>query len=181
MAKYNLGCGPLPIHEQHLAIMGDMEDWVLVDKYIQNPKIKNWDAEILNEISPNSAEVIYASHLLEHLSHARLERVLGLWYEKLKPGGKLILNVPDMVWTCQRLLKMESGQFVAGNFSTWLGERNIWEIFYGTHEHEGEYHNSGFTEGFLNMLLRKIGFAEIITHKEIEGHDMQCIIAEATK
>jgi len=181
MAKYNLGCGPLPIHPQHYSVMINPDEWTLVDKYIDDPQIENWDATDLSQIADNFAEEIYSSHLLEHISHTRLQEVLALWYRKLVGGGRLTVNVPDLVWACERLLKMENGQLVEGDFSTWLGERNVWEIFYGTHSHEGEHHGAGFTESFLRDLLEKVGFRNVVIKKEMEAHNMRCLIATAIK
>jgi predicted SAM-dependent methyltransferase len=182
MAKYNLGVGPLPIHPQHKDIMVNPLEWVLVDKYIKDPKIKNWDAEVLDEIKDESADTIYASHLLEHISHRRLLFVLSVWQRKLKRGGELILNVPDMEWTARQIIKFNNCQSLDSPvFSEFEGDRGIQSIVYGTHEHEGEHHGSGFTERSLRELLEKVGFGEVQIDKVFEAHDMQCLIVRAKK
>ncbi len=41
------------------------------------------------------ADLIYASHVLEHISHNEVLKVLKEWYRVLKKGGILRLSVPD--------------------------------------------------------------------------------------
>ena len=48
------------------------------------------------------AELIYASHVLEHISHREVAKVLTEWYRVLKEGGILRLSVPDF----DKLLKV---------------------------------------------------------------------------
>src|SRR5262245_14289370 len=43
----------------------------------------------------DSVEEIVASHVLEHFSHREVAEVLQGWVNKLKPGGKIRLAVPD--------------------------------------------------------------------------------------
>jgi predicted SAM-dependent methyltransferase len=49
----------------------------------------------LNKIENNSAEVIYVSHVLEHIGRREYMTVLKRWYDILKPNGILRVAVPD--------------------------------------------------------------------------------------
>ena len=42
----------------------------------------------------NSAEVIESYHVIEHISHRKIEHTLSEWCRVLKPGGILILECP---------------------------------------------------------------------------------------
>ncbi len=60
--------------------------------------VRDWDmpdgdAQLLGGIEPASYDVVHSSHSLEHMRdpYAALAR----WWEVLKPGGHLILLVPD--------------------------------------------------------------------------------------
>lgn len=46
----------------------------------------------------NSADEIYASHILEHFSHNITADVLADWVRVLKPGGLLRVSVPNLSW-----------------------------------------------------------------------------------
>src|SRR5258708_29245418 len=105
--KVNLGVGPRPFHPQHLEVMKNIDEWILVDKFIKEPGIENWDATDLDKIGDLTMEVIYASHLLEHIPHPLVPAALYHWFRKLKIGGELILNVPDMKWLARQISKYE--------------------------------------------------------------------------
>jgi len=55
----------------------------------------------------NTFDLIYASHVLEHIPWYKTEEVLREWVRILKPGGQLEVWVPDGLKICQTLLKAE--------------------------------------------------------------------------
>jgi hypothetical protein len=178
--KLNLGCGPMPLHQQHLTVMGgDIRSWILVDKYVQHPMIKNWDATVLDEVEDGSAEHIYASHLLEHLPHTEIRDILALWKRKLTPDGRLTINVPDLVWGCSQVLRYASGQILSGYFYEFDGEHGLLSVLYGSEAHEGEYHKTGFVDRYLEELLEDVGFTDIKITAEEDAHSMGVLIATA--
>lgn len=182
MLKLNLGCGPLPIHPQHLEVMKNPEEWTLVDLYVKDKNIKNWDATVLQEVKDETCDHIYASHLLEHISHRQVPTVLNTWYRKLKPAGKLTINVPDLLWASRQVIRHENGQMVDSTvFGGFEGTRGLQSIFYGTHDHEGEYHKAGFTPTSLGELLVVAGFHNININCWYDAHDMGVLLATAEK
>ena len=179
--KYNIACGPLPIHKQHLDYMGDLSDWTLVDLYCKDEGIQNWDAMRLDEIEDGTADEIYVSHFLEHVSHTEVRRVLALWYSKLKVGGKIYINVPDLEWARKRLLRFTACQYMGGYYNKFEGEHGLVSIFYGSQSHPGEYHKSGFISDSLYLLLKDTGFKDVSIEQVEEAHDMGCLIGEGFK
>ncbi len=180
--KLNLGCGPLPIHKQHYEIMTNPAEWTLVDKFVVSPQVKNWDAEKLDEVAPESCDAIYASHLLEHISHTRIGDVLSLWRGKLKDNGELILNVPDLAWVARQVIRWENMQPLESPvFQSFEGERGLQAIIYGSHAHAGEYHKSGFTASSIEELLKNVGFYDISIRRYVDAHDMGVLLVRAKK
>jgi len=180
--KVNLGCGPRPFNLQHSEIMKNLDEWILVDKYVEGSGIENWDATNLDKLGDLTMEVIYASHLLEHIPHPQVPAVLYHWFRKLKIGGKLILNVPDMRWTARQISKYElSGNLDSDVFTTFNGHNSLQDILYGTHEHEGERHQSGYTKKSLSELLQEAGYSDISVEETYDAHSMGVLIAEAWK
>jgi predicted SAM-dependent methyltransferase len=179
--KYNLACGPLPLHKQHLDYMGDLTNWTLIDLYYKDPSVKNWDATKLDEIEDNSAEEIYSSHFLEHVSLKEVRNVLALWYRKLKAGGKIYINVPDLTYSLRLINKYENGQPLDGYYNRIDGEHGLLNIIYGNQAHEGEYHKSGYTSAYFEQLLIETGLKNVEVHTIFEAHDMNCLIGEGFK
>lgn len=176
-----LGCGPSPVHPQHIQVMGNPDEWTFVDLYIQEPHIKNWDCTTLEEVKDNSVERIYSSHLLEHLPHPQLPDILRTWRDKLIDGGDIYLNVPDITWACEQILSLESGQFLDGYFNQFEGEHGLQSVLFGTEVHPGEYHKSAFTRSSLQQLLQSTGYKDIVVSQTFDAHDMGVLIAIARK
>jgi|SRR6185312_8903242 len=179
--KLYLGCAEPPFHPQHYNLFPDLDEWVWVDKYIDHPQIKKWDATILDDVADNSVERIYASHLLEHFEHAKIPEILKLWYKKLTPQGRLTINVPDLRWAFKQFAKIDQGYLLDEYYTTYAGEHGLLSILYGSQSHEGEYHKSGFTEPYLRQLLEGAGFSHVSVHTDYDAHAMGILFAEAVK
>lgn len=180
----NLGCAEPPLHPQHIALMegiAPLSDWGLVDLYVKHPDVINDDARYLGSISDGSLHTIYASHLLEHISHRDISEVLLLWHKKLTHGGRLIVNIPDLIWVCRQAIRYENGQPLEGVYSTFEGERGLQAIFYGTHSHNGEYHKAGFTKRSITELFGNSGFKNIKVDQFFDAHDMGVLLVEGEK
>lgn len=179
--KFYLGSAEPPIDVQHLQIMKDYDNWQLVDLYIDHPEIMKMDARILDKVPDNYLEHIYASHLLEHFPHTELFNVLTVWQQKLISGGVLTINVPDLTWAARQIIKFENGQVLSGVFCDFEGERGLQSVIYGSHAHEGERHQAGFTRRSLYEWLDGMGFKNIKIDEVIDNHDMGVLISRCFK
>jgi hypothetical protein len=180
----NLGCAEPPIHEQHIRLMegiAPLPEWGLVDLYVKHPEVINLDARTLEGIPDGFLYTIYASHLLEHVSHRDVPEVLALWYRKLGADGKLIVNVPDIIWACRQAIRWENGQTLDGVYARFEGNHGLQSVFYGTHAHGGEYHQAGFTKRSLAELFLNAGFQGVSVDQMYDAHDMGVLIAEGEK
>ena len=62
-------------------------------------------------IEDSSADGVYASHVLEHLTRAELDTALRNTYRMLRPGGIFRLIVPDLEARVRRYIaKLETGE-----------------------------------------------------------------------
>lgn len=180
--KANLGCGPLPLYPQDLKYMsGNISEWLLIDKYIEGPGITNWDIEDLSQIPDDYLEEIYCSHALEHISHRKVLDILKLWYQKLTTGGKITINVPDLMYAFKQLKSLENDQVPEGLYNTFYGLHGVMTIIFGTHSQPGEAHLGGFTQNSLLELLEKAGFNNCAVTQTEDNHQMGVLIAMATK
>jgi SAM-dependent methyltransferase len=55
--------------------------------------LEHGDAQLLNGIQEETLDFVYSSHILEHVNDAG--EALRNWYRVVRPGGYLILFVPD--------------------------------------------------------------------------------------
>ena len=178
--KLYLGCALPPIHPQHYKMFPDLDNWVWADLFIDHERVKKWDARNL-PVEDNSIEILYNSHLLEHISHPEVGKTLLHWYNKLQDGGELVINVPDLEWAARQVITYEAGQVPDGLFNEWFGKRGLLNIFYGTHDHPGEYHMSGYTKTSLTEILEEVGFTDIKIEQLQDAHQMGVLLVRCKK
>lgn len=115
------------------------------------------DGVKLYKFKKNFAERIYASHILEHCDHHRVEAVLRRWYDVLVPGGELRISVPDI----EKIMDLYArhAAFIESRYGdSWL------EFIFGGQKTKYDYHKTGFTQSRLAALLERAGFAGIATY-----------------
>jgi len=81
----NLGCG-----ERFHA------DWVNLDIRPAGPAVQQWDLARELPFPDGSFDVVYHSHLLEHLSKSNGARLLRECFRVLRSGGVIRVAVPDL-------------------------------------------------------------------------------------
>lgn len=87
--KLNLGSGGV-----------DFPGYFSID--LEDPRaLLKLDATDLRVFPDNTISEIIASHLLEHLNPYHSVDILKEWRRILKPGGKIIIEVPDMERLCE--------------------------------------------------------------------------------
>lgn len=146
------------------------------DRYwpgFQNVDKFNTSADILCDVTKlsvedNSAEEIHAIHLLEHLHRMTVEPTLFEWFRALKPGGRLIMEMPCLDKIIELLVKKEKNIRL-----TLLG-------LYGDprDQRPGMEHKWGWCYEELEDQLKQVGFTQITfeTPKfHIAERDMRCI------
>lgn len=98
----------------------------------------------------NSVYEIYSSHLFEHISHRKVEKLIKECFRVLTPNGKITIEVPDLEKVLERFLTMNEKE-------KWgLG----WEWIFGNQKGQFEFHKTGFTKKRLLSLLKDTGFAK---------------------
>lgn len=107
----------------------------------------------MSQFDDDSIDEIYASHVLEHLSHNK-EMVLALreFLRILRPGGKLSVSVPDMMELARA--------FCAEDLTT--GDRfKISRLIFGGQRDAYDGHKFGFSYDVLERILEEVGFRDI--------------------
>lgn len=154
--RINLGCGANPI-----------AGFTNVDA-LEGPGV-DVVAELRDGLPfpDESADLIYASHVLEHFPTETVPVLLAEWKRVLRTGGRLLVAVPDL--DAIAALMVENRGWFTPPHNPWLG------AIYGGQKDEYDFHQTGFTEPWLTALLAGAGFGAIqrvAWFKEIGASDL---------
>lgn len=110
---------------------------------------------------------VVAYHFLEHLGWQDTLPFLTRVHSWMRPGGRIAVEVPDM----EKILELG------------LADGACWAYIYGSQEHEGEFHRSGFTSEMLKHVLLAAEFTDVRTRRFFSRHwvrkGMPCLLAIA--
>jgi predicted SAM-dependent methyltransferase len=139
MIKLNLGCGWRDFGS----------DWVHIDGG-DYPHLDSKD--IINiPYKDNSVDIIYSSHTIEYFNRTEIKDILGIWYNKLKPGGIIRLAVPNFKELARLYIKENlSLENVLGPLygEMFMGDKII-------------YHKTTYDYQSLKSLLEDVSFRNI--------------------
>ncbi len=110
------------------------------------------DCRDLGQFADNSCETIYASHVLEHIPYREIDAALKEWRRVLKPGGLLMVAVPDLdmlarLYT-QPQMSLQDRWFIV-------------QMMFGGQSDPHDIHYVGFHDELLGYYLREAGFVEM--------------------
>ena len=103
-------------------------------------------------VKDNSVDEIYASHIYEHLPHCQSLSVMDHWVQKLRPGGRMRIAVPNFADICERYLTAQPGFNPQGYIMG--GQRDA-----------GDYHKSIWDRELLTEVMVACGLENIQTWK----------------
>jgi SAM-dependent methyltransferase len=122
-------------------------------------------------------DAVYSSHVLEHVFFHEAEKALAEWYRILKPGGVVILKVPDLQSVMEAALRYgllhplyvsDSGPISAVDIlfglRTSLAQGNA---FYA--------HKTGFTGDLLAKMLTAAGFTGVDVVRLRDAYELQAL------
>jgi len=134
----------------HIGGKEKKESWKIL--YIKPGEAVDYvgDVRDLSSFKKDSFDIVYASHVLEHLSYqTELNSALRWIFRILRPGGKLFVSVPDLDTLCRLFIREQSTK-----------EQRIlvMRMMFGGQIDPHDFHHVGLTEEFLGDFLRAAGF-----------------------
>lgn len=140
---YNLGCGKKK-----------WDGWINVDLHSD---VADMQCDLRKlEIDNNSADAVAAIHVLEHFHAWEAPGLLAEWRRVLKPGGKMIIEVPCMdkvfAYTANCIATKTDMMPFMTTYALWGDPK---------HKSEAMCHKWGYFKGALASLLEHVGMREI--------------------
>lgn len=129
---------------------------------------------------PNEcAEELMAIHVIEHVFSWEAPAALSEWNRLLKPGGKLILELPDVLKACRNLAKdIKTSKKYPDQLSMWA--------LYGDDRWQNPLmmHKAGWWFDRLRPVVEAAGFTNVTEHPTVfhaVGRDVRDFRLEAYK
>ena len=166
--RLNLGCGdkilPQYVNVDIVSSRAGMTPDVLCD------------LRHLKPFADGSASEILSVHVVEHFWRWEVRDILKEWRRVLAPGGKIVLECPNLEVACQTFLEDPQRRSAEDQG----GQRSMW-VFYGDPSWRDPYmvHRWGYTVQSLAELLRECGFVNVrqepAQYKLREPRDMRVV------
>lgn len=135
--KLDIGAGEFPA-----AGFGAGDGWTTVDRY-QPADVQADMGEL--PYGDGTVDAIVCSHALEHAPRERIPAILGEWWRVLRPGGTLLVLVPNMDWVARHWLESPAD------------DRSL-HLLFGLQRDEGDYHRTAWNAATLHRDLATAGF-----------------------
>jgi SAM-dependent methyltransferase len=130
-------------------------------------------------------DIVYSSHVLEHIPWHQVEKVLREWVRILKRGGHFELWVPDAVKICKAFVDAElhSDNYIdKDGWYKFNPEKDpcVWAAgrMYTYGDENGDpkspnWHKALFSSRYLTLLMSKVGLTNIrkLKHNNIRSDD----------
>ena len=131
-------------------------------------------SEHLDMIKDNTYDLIYASHILEHIPWFKTVSVLKEIYRILKPKGILEIWVPDF----KKIVEVYLNKKIPDGWNMLNSEKDPYLWINGrlfAYDREGTnqniWHKATFDSIHLKSCLKKSGFIDITFLQKPRGHD----------
>ncbi len=121
---------------------------------------------------------VKAHQVLEHFDFGRTADVVAEWVRIVKPGGKLVIETPNLMWTAERITEGNLDLYIAGNLWGDQGHPFWMQESYGGWGKDGRWladsfdhnhHKCGFTPKSLTSLMESCGLVNV----EVESYSSQ--------
>lgn len=135
--KLHLGCASKHIDGFVNVDVRELDGVDVIDNIITLEKFEN-----------DTADLIYVSHVLEHVGRREYVSVLERWYSILRTDGVLRIAVPDF-------------EQVVKHYNEFKNLEQLRGFLYGGQTYPENYHYCGWDFNTLRSDLEKVGFKDV--------------------
>lgn len=148
--RLNLGSGGVPLP-------GYVNVDVASERAGRQPDVV-CDIRDLGVFPDGHADEVMAVHVIEHFYRWEVAALLKEWVRVLKPGGKLVLETPNLITACQELLKNPD----SASAPDARGQRTMW-CLYGDPQHHDPLmcHRWLYTPQSLAQVMHEAGLRQL--------------------
>jgi SAM-dependent methyltransferase len=146
----NLGCGD--------KILPGYVNVDVVSARAGNPPDVVCDIRRLEPFPDGCADEVLAVHVIEHVWRWEVAQVLAEWMRVLRPGGRIVLECPNLLSACEAMLRDPAQAAGPGE----EGQRTMW-VFYGDPAWRDPLmcHRWAYTPQSLAQVMREAGLAGV--------------------
>ena len=168
----------LPEIKLHLGCGGDnFPGWINIDNYDFDPHDTSRSGSLYDvkmdirelDVADGTVDAILLVHVVEHFVRWEMLKMLNQFYKKLRSGGQLIIETPDL----DRCIEWYMRGRDAPHINTPLGPMNMgFTQFYGNQwsEIDFETHRYVWTQREMSKSLMDIGFQGVSISNEAKFH-----------
>lgn len=134
------------------------------------------DLRKLEPFDDDSVDEVLSVHVVEHFHRWEILNVLKEWVRVLKPGGKMIIECPNLLSACQEIVNDAAGKTGPGK----AAQRTMW-VLYGDPNWEDPLmvHRWAYTPQSLADVMKESGLTRIrqekAQYKLREPRDMRMV------
>lgn len=171
----NVGCGPRAI-----TVIGTVfpaEEWRELRLDIDPAAEPDIVASMTDmpAVRDGSVDAVWSSHNLEHLDAHEVPRALREFLRVLRPGGHLLLTVPDLQAVATLVAADRADEPL---YQSAVGPVYPLDVLYGfgpalAAGNHFMAHRTGFTPRRLGTLLQEVGFEPAAIWRRAEAYELQ--------